>query len=332
MSCLFVIGGVGFIGFNFVYYVVGYMDYYVIVFDVFIYVGNCWLLEGFFEDCVMFVEGDIIDVMFVDQFFVDVDVVVYYVVELYNDNLLNDLCLFFDMNIIGMYMLFEVVCWYDCWFYYIFIDEVYGDFEFDDFEWFIELILYNLFLLYLLIKVGSDLLVCVWVCLFGVQVMILNCLNNYGFYQYVEKFIFCQIINVFCGICLKFYGVGENVCDWIYVDDYFFVVFMIFDKGVIGEMYLIGVDGEWNNKDVVELILMMMGQLVDVYDYVMDCVGYDLWYVIDLIKLCIEFGWCLQFFDFEVGLLVMIDWYCDNELWWVFSKDVVEVFYVGKGQ
>lgn len=189
---IIVIGGVGFIGLNFVYYVYNnYLDVYVIVFDKLIYVGNCVNIEVIFGDCVELVVGDIVDVELVDKLVVKVDVIVYYVVESYNDNLLEDLSLFIYINFIGIYILFEVVCKYDICFYYVLIDEVYGDFLFcEDFlgngeglgEKFIVEIKYNLLLFYLLIKVVFDFIVKVWVCFFGVKVIILNCLNNYGLY------------------------------------------------------------------------------------------------------------------------------------------------------
>ena len=145
-------------------------------------------------------------------------------------------------------------------FHHISTDEVYGDLELDDPERFTEKTPYNPSSPYSSTKAGSDLLVRAWVRSFGVQATISNCSNNYGPYQHVEKFIPRQITNVIDGIRPKLYGEGENVRDWIHADDHSSAVLAILDKGRIGETYLIGADGEKNNKDVVELILELMGQ------------------------------------------------------------------------
>ena len=134
-------------------------------------------------------------------------------------------------------------------------------------------------------KAGSDLLVRAWVRSFGLQATISNCSNNYGPYQHVEKFIPRQITNVIDGIRPKLYGKGENVRDWIHANDHSSAVLAIIAKGRIGETYLIGADGEKNNKDVVELILKHMGQAPDAYDHVVDRPGHDLRYAIDSTKL-----------------------------------------------
>ncbi len=217
-------------------------------------------------------------------------------------------------------------------FHHISTDEVYGDLELDDPARFTENTPYNPSSPYSSTKAGSDLLVRAWVRSFGVQATISNCSNNYGPYQHVEKFIPRQITNVLRGIRPKLYGEGENVRDWIHADDHSSAVLTILDKGVIGETYLIGADGEKNNKDVVELILTLMGQPADAYDHVTDRAGHDLRYAIDSTKLRTELGWSPRFADFEAGLAATIDWYRDNEDWWAPAKDGVEAFYAAKGQ
>jgi len=332
MSRLLVTGGAGFIGSNFVPHVVAHTDHHVTVLDALTYAGNRRSLEGLPEDRVTFVEGDITDAALVDQLFAEADAVVHYAAESHNDNSLNDPRPFLDTNIVGTYTLLEAARRHDRRFHHISTDEVYGDLELDDPERFTESTPYNPSSPYSSTKAGSDLLVRAWVRSFGVQATISNCSNNYGPYQHVEKFIPRQITNVLRGIRPKLYGAGENVRDWIHADDHSSAVLTILDKGAIGETYLIGADGERNNKDVVELILTMMGQPADAYDHVTDRAGHDLRYAIDSTKLRTELGWHPQFSDFEAGLSATIDWYRDNESWWAPSKDAVEAFYAGKGQ
>ena len=180
---------------------------------------------------------------------------VHYAAESHNDNSLHDPRPFLDTNIIGTYTLLEAARKHDRRFHHISTDEVYGDLELDDPARFTENTPYNPSSPYSSTKAGSDLLVRAWVRSFGVRATISNCSNNYGPYQHVEKFIPRQITNVIRGIRPRLYGKGENVRDWIHADDHSSAVLTILEKGVIGETYLIGADGERNNKDVVELIL-----------------------------------------------------------------------------
>jgi len=257
---------------------------------------------------------------------------VHYAAESHNDNSLNDPRPFLDTNIIGTYTLLEAARKHGTRLHHISTDEVYGDLELDDPERFTENTPYNPSSPYSSTKAGSDLLVRAWVRSFGVQATISNCSNNYGPYQHVEKFIPRQITNVIRGIRPKLYGAGENVRDWIHADDHSSAVLTILEKGVTGETYLIGADGEKDNKTVVELILTLMGQDADAYDHVTDRAGHDLRYAIDSTKLRTELGWAPQYRDFEAGLAATIDWYKANEAWWAPAKDGVEAFYASKGQ
>ena len=329
---LLVTGGAGFIGSNFVHHVVDHTDDHVTVLDKLTYAGNLASLDGLPADRFRFVKGDIADAALVDELFADVDAVVHYAAESHNDNSLNDPRPFLDTNIIGTYTLLEAARKHDRRFHHISTDEVYGDLELDDPARFTETTPYNPSSPYSSTKAGSDLLVRAWVRSFGVQATISNCSNNYGPYQHVEKFIPRQITNVIRGIRPKLYGAGENVRDWIHADDHSSAVLTILDKGRIGETYLIGADGEKNNKDVVELILTLMGQDADAYDHVTDRAGHDLRYAIDSTRLRTELGWTPQFQNFEQGLADTIAWYQTNEPWWAPTKDGVEAFYAAKGQ
>lgn len=332
MTRLLVTGGAGFIGSNFVHHVVAHTDAHVTVLDKLTYAGNRASLAGLPADRVELVEGDIADAALVDSLFAGVDAVVHYAAESHNDNSLHDPRPFLDTNIIGTYTLLEAARRHERRFHHISTDEVYGDLELDDPQRFTESTPYNPSSPYSSTKAGSDLLVRAWVRSFGVQATISNCSNNYGPYQHVEKFIPRQITNVLRGIRPKLYGAGLNVRDWIHADDHSSAVLTILEKGEIGETYLIGADGEKDNRSVVELILTQMGQPSDAYDHVTDRAGHDLRYAIDSTKLRTELGWQPQYSDFESGLASTIDWYRANEAWWAPSKDATESFYAAQGQ
>jgi dTDP-glucose 4,6-dehydratase len=332
MTRLLVTGGAGFIGSNFVHHVVENTDHTVTVLDALTYAGNRESLAGLPENRVEFVHGDITDAELVDRLTAEADAVVHYAAESHNDNSLHSPRPFLDTNIVGTYTLLEAARRHERRFHHISTDEVYGDLELDDPERFTEQTPYNPSSPYSSTKAGSDLLVRAWVRSFGVQATISNCSNNYGPYQHVEKFIPRQITNVIRGIRPKLYGAGENVRDWIHANDHSSAVLTILAKGRIGETYLIGADGERNNKDVVELILEEMGQPRDAYDHVTDRAGHDLRYAIDSTKLRTELGWTPEYADFESGLAATIQWYRENEAWWAPSKDATEAFYATKGQ
>ncbi|MDF2047568.1 dTDP-glucose 4,6-dehydratase, partial [Microbacterium sp. Kw_RZR3] len=309
MARLLVTGGAGFIGSNFVHHVIAHTDHTVTVLDKLTYAGNRASLAGLPEDRVHLVVGDIADAAVVDPLVAEADAVVHYAAESHNDNSLHDPRPFLDTNIIGTYTLLEAARRHDVRFHHISTDEVYGDLELDDPARFTESTPYNPSSPYSSTKAGSDLLVRAWVRSFGVRATISNCSNNYGPYQHVEKFIPRQITNVLRGVRPKLYGTGENVRDWIHADDHSSAVLTILDKGKIGQTYLIGADGEKDNKTVVELILQLSGQPTDAYDLVTDRPGHDLRYAIDSTKLRTELGWAPTYGDFESGLAATIDWY-----------------------
>lgn len=331
MAKLLVTGGAGFIGSNFVHHVIGHTGHHVTVLDKLTYAGNRESLAGLPEDRLRFVQGDIADATLVDELFSDVEAVVHFAAESHNDNSLHDPRPFLDTNIVGTYTLLEAARRHGTRFHHISTDEVYGDLELDDPARFTESTPYNPSSPYSSTKAGSDLLVRAWVRSFGVRATISNCSNNYGPYQHVEKFIPRQITNILSGIRPKLYGAGQNVRDWIHADDHSSAVLTILDKGRIGETYLIGADGERSNKDVVELILTLMGEDADAYDHVADRAGHDLRYAIDSSKLREELGWTPRFSDFESGLAATIDWYRANAAWWSPAKDATEAFYAAKG-
>jgi dTDP-glucose 4,6-dehydratase len=332
MSAYLVTGGAGFIGSNFVRHLLAHTDHTVTVLDKLTYAGNRASLDGLPEDRFTFVQGDICDVDLVDRQVAVADVVVHFAAESHNDNSLRDPSPFLQTNLIGTYTLLEAARRHGTRYHHISTDEVYGDLELDDPAKFTEQTPYNPSSPYSSTKAGSDLLVRAWVRSFGVRATISNCSNNYGPYQHVEKFIPRQITNVLDGGRPKLYGKGENVRDWIHADDHSAAVLTIVDSGVIGETYLIGADGEKNNKEVVEAILTELGQPADAYDLVSDRPGHDLRYAIDSTKLRTELGWRPRFSDFAAGLGDTIAWYRDNQAWWRPQKAAVEAAYAAQGQ
>ena len=332
MGKILVTGGAGFIGSNFVHYVLANTDHTVTVLDSLTYAGNRASLAGLPAHRFRLIEGDIRDAAVVDVLFSEHDAVVHYAAESHNDNSLHEPRPFLETNIIGTYTLLEAARKHNIRFHHISTDEVYGDLELDDPARFTEETPYNPSSPYSSTKAGSDLLVRAWVRSFGLRATISNCSNNYGPYQHVEKFIPRQITNVLTGERPKLYGAGENVRDWIHANDHSSAVLTIIDKGEIGETYLIGADGEKNNKQVVELILETLGQPADAYDHVIDRPGHDLRYAIDSTKLRTQLGWVPQYSDFASGLADTIAWYRDNEAWWAPQKDATEARYKAQGQ
>lgn len=329
---MLVTGGAGFIGANFVHYTVkNRPEYDVIVLDALTYAGNPKNLESL-GDKVQLVEGNITDEELVDQLVKEADVIVHFAAESHNDNSLHNPWPFIETNLIGTYTLLQAVRKYEKRFHHISTDEVYGDLELDDPNKFSETTPYNPSSPYSSTKAGSDMLVRAWVRSFGVKATISNCSNNYGPYQHVEKVIPRQITNILMDIKPKLYGAGLNVRDWIHVDDHNSAVHAIIDKGRIGETYMIGADGEKNNKELFELMLELMGKPKDWYDHVNDRPGHDMRYAIDATKLRTELGWEPKYTDFREGLQATIDWYRANEDWWKPLKEETEAKYKELGR
>ncbi|MFT4185663.1 MAG: dTDP-glucose 4,6-dehydratase [Micrococcaceae bacterium] len=332
MQNILVTGGAGFIGSNFVHYVLENTNYNVTVLDKLTYAGNEDSLRDLNEKRFTFVKGDICDIELVDELFAKHDAVVHYAAESHNDNSLEDPRPFIDTNLIGTYTLLEAARKHNTRFHHISTDEVYGDLELDDPAKFTEDTPYNPSSPYSSTKAGSDLLVRAWVRSFGVKATISNCSNNYGPYQHIEKFIPRQITNILLNIKPKLYGKGENVRDWIHANDHSSAVLTILEKGKIGETYLIGADGEKNNKEVVELILSQMGKDAKDYEHVVDRPGHDMRYAIDSARLRKELGWKPKYKDFEAGIKDTIKWYTDNKDWWLAHKEETEAKYKRQGQ
>lgn len=327
---ILVTGGAGFIGSNFVHLTLRERpDAQITVLDKLTYAGNRASLAPV-ADRITLVEGDITDADLVDRLVSESDLVVHFAAESHNDNSLNDPTPFLTTNIIGTFTLLQAVRAHDVRYHHISTDEVYGDLELDDPAKFTEQTPYNPSSPYSSTKAGSDLLVRAWVRSFGVKATLSNCSNNYGPYQHVEKFIPRQITNVIDGIRPKLYGAGQNVRDWIHVDDHNSGVWAIIEGGTIGETYLIGADGEKNNLEVVRRILAEFGQAEDAFDHIADRPGHDLRYAIDSTRLRTELGWTPRYTDFESGLAATVQWYRENESWWRPQKAATEAKYAAQ--
>src|SRR4051812_13273499 len=257
---MLVTGGAGFIGANFVHQTLArFPGHRLTVLDALTYAGNESSLAAV-RDRIEFVRGSVADAALVDDLVRGQDVVVHFAAESHNDNSLRDPWPFVQTNLVGTYTLLEAVRRHGVRLHHISTDEVYGDLELDDPGRFTPETPYNPSSPYSSTKAGSDLLVRAWVRSFGVEATISNCSNNYGPYQHVEKFIPRQITNVLSGLRPKLYGAGQNVRDWIHVEDHNAAVHAILERGRPGETYLIGADGECSNREVLALILELTGQ------------------------------------------------------------------------
>jgi len=332
MQKVLVTGGAGFIGSNFVHLALKEKpDWKITVIDKLGYAGNLANFDGI-EDKITFVKGDICDEDTLFPLIEDCDIVVHFAAESHNDNSLHSPWPFVESNIIGTYRVLEGVRKYGKRLHHISTDEVYGDLELDDPSKFTPQTPYNPSSPYSSTKAGSDLLVRAWVRSFDVFATISNCSNNYGPRQHVEKMIPRQVTNLIMGQKLKLFGKGDNVRDWIHVDDHNSAVITILEKGKKGETYLIGADGEESNIEVFKLILKEMGKDDSWLEHVTDRPGHDMRYAIDNSKLVKELGWSPKYTNFEDGLRATIKWYQESEAWWKPQKEEAEAKYKELGR
>jgi dTDP-glucose 4,6-dehydratase len=260
------------------------------------------------------------------------DIVVHFAAESHVDNSLHGPWPFVQSNIVGTYTILEAVRKHNKRMHHISTDEVFGDLDLDATEKFNEHTAYNPSSPYSATKAASDHLVQAWIRSFGVQATMSNCANNYGPYQHVEKLIPRQVTEILEGRRPKLYGEGKNVREWTHVDDHNAGVHLIIEKGKIGDTYLIGSGDERSNKEIIELILELMGKPKDEYDHVNDRPGHDLRYSNDSTKIRTELGWEPQYKDFRDGLADTIEWYKQNDWWWKPQKSATEAKYKELGR
>ncbi|MGH3396792.1 MAG: dTDP-glucose 4,6-dehydratase [Streptosporangiaceae bacterium] len=324
---MLVTGGAGFIGANFVHYTrANHPDCEVRVLDALTYAGHLESLDSVARS-IDFVHGDICDAPLVDRLVADADVVVHFAAESHNDNSLDDPAPFIRTNITGTFTILEAVRRHGKRLHHISTDEVYGDLALDDPRKFTEETRYDPSSPYSASKASSDMLVRAWVRSFGVAATLSNCANNYGPYQHVEKFVPRQITNVLTGQRPKLYGAGANVREWTHVDDHNAAVHAIIAAGQAGRTYLIGTGDELGNASLLALVLELMGQPADAFDYVPDRPGHDLRYAIDSSRIRAELGWRPRYDDIREGLAATITWYRENDWWWGPQKAATEARY-----
>ena len=316
-----VTGGAGFIGSNYMHYVVNkYKEDYFVCLDALTYAGNynnIKDLEG--KDNFKFVKGDITDRDFIDKLFAEekFDTVINFAAESHVDNSIKNPGIFLTTNIIGTQVLMDASLKYNVDRYHqVSTDEVYGDLPLDrpDLK-FTEETPIHTSSPYSSSKAAADLLVLAYHRTYGLPVTISRCSNNYGPYHFPEKLIPLMIANALADKPLPVYGEGLNVRDWLYVEDHCRAIDLIIRNGRVGEVYNVGGHNEMKNIDIVKIICKELGKPESLITYVTDRKGHDMRYAIDPTKIHNELGW-LPETKFEDGIKKTIQWYLDNKEWW----------------
>ena len=318
---ILVTGGAGFIGSNFVYYELdNYPNDEVICLDKLTYAGNLETLEVAMKNPKFkFVKGDIADRAFVDELFASEkpDVVVNFAAESHVDRSIENPEIFLQTNVIGTSVLMDACRKYgNIHYHQVSTDEVYGDLPLDRPDlFFMETTPLHTSSPYSASKASADLLVQAYYRTYKLPVTISRCSNNYGPYHFPEKLIPLMIANALNDKKLPVYGKGENVRDWLYVEDHCSAIDLIIRKGKIGEVYNIGGHNERTNLEVVKTIIKELGKSEDLIEFVTDRPGHDRRYAIDPTKIHNELGW-LPATKFDDGIKKTIDWYLTHKSWW----------------
>lgn len=318
---ILVTGGAGFIGSNFIYFQQAHHpEDRVVCLDALTYAGNLYTLEkAMLKNTFRFAKGDITDREFVFKLFKEekFDIVVNFAAESHVDRSLHNPEIFLKTNIVGTQVLMDACREYGISRYHqVSTDEVYGDLPLDN---------PNLFFTeespirasspYSASKAAADLLVLAYYRTFKVPVSLSRCSNNYGSYHFPEKLIPLVISRAINDQSVPIYGKGENIRDWLYVEDHCSAVDLIIRKGKIGEVYNIGGHNERTNIDVVKTILKALDKPENLIIYVKDRPGHDMRYAIDPTKIQSELGW-LPHTRFDDGIQLTVSWYLENRKWW----------------
>ncbi|APU47206.1 dTDP-glucose 4,6-dehydratase [Acinetobacter junii] len=332
-----VTGGAGFIGSAVIRYIVENTQHHVLNVDKLTYAGNLQsLVPVENNERYQFSQTDICDRKALDVLFKEFqpDLVMHLAAESHVDRSITGSAAFIETNIIGTYQLLEAARHY--WnnlsgdkktafrFHHISTDEVYGDLEGTD-DLFHETTSYAPSSPYSASKASSDHLVRAWNRTYGLPVVITNCSNNYGPYHFPEKLIPLVILNALKGKALPIYGKGDQIRDWLYVEDHARALYKVVTEAKVGETYNIGGHNEQKNIDVVKSICQLLEELapnkpegvayyVDLITYVKDRPGHDLRYAIDATKIKEDLGWVPEE-SFETGLRKTVEWYLNNQEW-----------------
>ena len=316
-----VTGGAGFIGSNFIYYMLDkYKDYKIICIDKLTYAGNLSTLsEAMKNQNFKFIKADICDIEKIDTVFKEEEpnIVVNFAAESHVDRSISNPEVFLETNIMGTSVLLECCKKYNVKrYHHVSTDEVYGDLPLDrpDLS-FTEKSPLRPSSPYSVSKTSADLLVLSYFRTYKLQVTISRCSNNYGPYHFPEKLIPLIIIKALKNEKLPIYGDGKNVRDWIYVKDHCTAIDLILHKGKIGEVYNVGGNSEKSNLEVVKTILNILGKSEKLIEFVPDRLGHDRRYAINDYKIESELGFKRDV-TFEQGIEKTINWFLHNEKWW----------------
>lgn len=330
---LLITGGAGFIGSNFVHFWrKNHPEDQLVVLDKLTYAGNLSSLKAVKDD-ITFIEGDIADPETVRQAMTGVDCVVHFAAESHVDRSIHDPYVFTRSNALGTHVLLETARQLNIpRFHHISTDEVFGDIPLNE-DWkFTETTPYKPSSPYSASKAAADHMVRAYYHTFGLPVTISNCSNNFGPFHYPEKFIPRSIIRLMQGQNIRLYTPGDQVRDWLYVEDHCRAIEAILLKGTIGETYCVGGLAKGiSNREVAEKILEIMELPTDRIELVTDRPGHDVKYDIDWTKIHRDLDW-QPLHTFDEWLKATVDWYKNNERWWQPLAEESEQFYQTKGE
>lgn len=318
---LLVTGGAGFIGANFIHYILNkYSDYKIVNLDILSYAGNLANLKSIENNSnYKFVKGDITDSELVNKLIQDTDIIINFAAESHVDRSILDSGSFIKTNIVGTHVLLEAAKKYNKRFHHISTDEVFGSLNLKD-DPFDENSSYDPRSPYSACKASSDHLVRAYYHTYGLSITISNCSNNYGPYQFPEKLIPLFVTNLIESKKVPVYGKGENIRDWIHVNDHCRAIDVIIHRGKIGGTYCVGGDSELTNMQITRKILNLMNMGDEMIMFVKDRLGHDIRYAINSTKIKNDLGWEPEI-RFDEGLLSTVNWYKDNKDWWQTIKD-----------
>lgn len=313
---LLVTGGAGFIGSNFVHYILNrYPEYEVVTLDDLTYAGNLENLKAVEENPkYRFVKGSITDAALVEPLVANSDIVVHFAAESHVDRSIIDPAVFIETNVRGTATLLEAARQHGKRFHHVSTDEVFGTLGKDDAP-FDESTPYDPRSPYSASKAAADHLVRAYFHTYDLPVTISNCSNNYGPYHFPEKLIPLAITNLLEGKSVPVYGDGLQVRDWLYVEDHCRAIDLIIHHGKIGETYCIGGNAEKENIWIVKRLLELLGKDESSIEYVKDRAGHDKRYAISFTKIKNELGW-EPTVTLEEGLAKTVAWFKQNENWW----------------